>query len=581
MIKKLTLAATALLAVVIGFLAIAPSNMSFDDAGYNSKNVLEHLQVISDKPHSVTDYEAHEEVRRYLLKTAEGYVGADNVQERNYLTPGNQNPTDGIEYVGADLVESNGIDCEYDIRNVLARLPGKSETGVLLVAHYDSRGNIKRYGELAKSYGAGDDGYGVATLLELMRYFSQNKSGLENSVYFLFTDSEEPNMYGSLLESQNAELMDKVNFVINVEARGMDGAVYMFETSKKNNKVISLFRKAKDPVTYSVAPAVYSVMTNYTDFTNFLAAGKNGLNFSTLNDINDYHVPSDNYANVNTASLQHYGEQILPIVAEYVSDAKYSDMNYFDGTHDAVFFNFLPGVFVSYSSVAAVIMAVFLLLALAGLIVYLALKKQFDFKAWGKYIGFVFIGLIASVAVGFIVSWVVARLGGYPWSLVNVRSACSDWILVLTVGALFTALHFAAKRFVLAGDMKISAYSALTVQVILNLIVAVVLSGASFLFFIVSLLGVIYLAAEQLIKSAWGRRTALYVSLFCISCVFAPLIFSLQYALSIGGLAALAAIAYFPFSVLLPMLHEEIRGCAADAETKETADDGTDLPQKA
>ena len=39
MIKKLTLAATVLLAVVIGFLTIAPSNMSFDDAGYNSKNV--------------------------------------------------------------------------------------------------------------------------------------------------------------------------------------------------------------------------------------------------------------------------------------------------------------------------------------------------------------------------------------------------------------------------------------------------------------------------------------------------------------------------------------------------------------
>ncbi len=572
MIKKLTLAATVLLAVVIGFLTIAPSNMSFDDAGYNSKNVLEHLQVISDKPHSVTDYEAHEEVRRYLLKTAEDYVGAENVAERNYLTPGNLNPTDGIEYVGADLVEANGVDCEYDIRNVLATLPGKSETGVLLVAHYDSRGNIKRYGELAKSYGAGDDGYGVATLLELMRYFSQYKSGLENSVYFLFTDSEEPNMYGSLLESQNTELMNKVNLVINVEARGMNGAVYMFETSKKNNKVMRLFGKANDPVTYSVAPAVYSVMTNYTDFTNFLAVGKNGLNFSTLDDINDYHVPDDNYANVNTASLQHYGEQLLPIVAEYVSDSKYSDMSYFDGTHDAVFFNFLPGVFVSYSSVAAVILAVFLALALAGLIVYRAIKKQFDFKAWGKYIGFVFIGLIASAAVGLIVSLAVARLGGYPWSFVNVRSAGSDWILVLTVVAIFAALHFAAKRFISAADLTMSAYAAVTVQVVFNVITSVALSGASFLFLIVSLPGVIYLAAGQFVKSVWGKRTVLYVSLFCAVCVFAPLIFSLQCAMSIGGLAALTALAYFSFSVALPMLHDEIRGRAAEAGTDETAD---------
>lgn len=156
MIKKLTLTLVAFLAVVIGFLTIAPSEMSFDDAGYNSKNVLEHLQVIADKPHSVTDYEAHEEVRQYILNVSKGFVGEKNVRERNYLTPSNKNPTDGIEYVGADLVEANEIDCEYDIRNVLACLNGKSETGVLLVAHYDSRGNIKRYGELAKSYGAGD-----------------------------------------------------------------------------------------------------------------------------------------------------------------------------------------------------------------------------------------------------------------------------------------------------------------------------------------------------------------------------------------------------------------------------------------
>ena len=49
MIKKLTLTLVAFLAVVIGFLTIAPSEMSFDDAGYNSKNALEHLQAITKR----------------------------------------------------------------------------------------------------------------------------------------------------------------------------------------------------------------------------------------------------------------------------------------------------------------------------------------------------------------------------------------------------------------------------------------------------------------------------------------------------------------------------------------------------
>lgn len=150
--------------------------------------------------------------------------------------------------LGADLVEANEIDCEYDIRNVIGVSERKIRNAVLLVAHYEfERKHKAATGTACKILRSGDDGYGVATLLELMRYFSERKDALENSVYFLFTDSEEPNMYGSLLESKNTELMNKVNLVINVEARGMNGAVYMFETSLKNNKVIKLFRKAESP----------------------------------------------------------------------------------------------------------------------------------------------------------------------------------------------------------------------------------------------------------------------------------------------------------------------------------------------
>ena len=211
------------------------------------------------------------------------------------------------------------VNTEYDIRNILVQIPGKNTMGLLLVAHYDSRGHVGRFGELGRSYGASDDGYGVTTLLEIMRYFQNKKDSLENSIYFLFADAEEVSMGGSTLESHNEELMNKVNFVINVEGRGVDGASYMFETSKNNNKVIDLYQKAADKVSYSVAPAVYSVMTNYTDFASFTAVGKQGLNFSTLDNIDNYHNPSDNYGNVNASSIQHYGAQIVPIVNEYVS----------------------------------------------------------------------------------------------------------------------------------------------------------------------------------------------------------------------------------------------------------------------
>ena len=559
-LKKLLITCISIVAIILGLITIAPSTMSFDDSGYNAKNALEHLQIIADKPHSVTDYDAHEEVRQYLLKVTKEYVGEENVEERNYLTKSNQNPTptDGITYVETSLLEENEVDAPYDIRNILATIPGKTEIGILLVAHYDSRGNIVRYGELAKSNGAGDDGYGVVSLLEFMRYFSQRKETLQNSLYFLFADAEETNMMGSFLEARNETLMNKVNFVINVESRGMNGGVYMFETSKNNHKVIELYKKAKEPLTYSIAPAVYSVMTNYTDFTSFLDVGKTGLNFSTLNDINDYNVPSDSYMNVNTATLQHYGNQILPIIEEYVSNAKYGEMDYFESSYDDVFFNFVPGVFISYSSIFAIIVAVLCLIALIIMIVFKKLKKEISLKKMGKSALIIGAGLILSLVFGLVISLLVARLGGYPWSITNVRSRQSNLILALTMIALLVFGYWFFKKYIKPEEKETFLVSAVLIQSVLNVLSAIFLSGASFLFALPTFFGLIYLIFKWYTKSILSYRITFYITLFSLISLFFPLITSLLFAMSIGGLPALVVLVYFPYTVLLPMMNQEL-----------------------
>lgn len=306
-----------------------------------------------------------------------------------------------------------------------------------------------------------------------MRYFVERKDQLQNSIYFLFADAEETNMMGSFLEARNEELMNKVNFVINVESRGMNGGVYMFETSKNNHKVMELYKKAKEPLTYSIAPAVYSVMTNYTDFTSFLDVGKTGLNFSTLNDINDYHVPSDSYMNVNTATLQHYGNQILPIIQEYAFNEKYGQMDYFESSYDDVFFNFVPGIFVSYSSIFAIVLAILCLIVFITMIVF--------------------------------------------------------------------------KKFVKDDEKETFLVSAVLIQSVLNVFSSIFLSGASFMFVIPTFFGLIYLIFKWYTKSILSYRIVFYISLFCFISLFFPLITSLLYAMSIGGLPALVVLVYLPF----------------------------------
>jgi Zn-dependent M28 family amino/carboxypeptidase len=167
----------------------------------------------------------------------------------------------------------------------------------------------------------------LATLLEIARLYGSRNN--ENSIYILFTDGEETGLYGAIMAAQETALMDKIGFVINVEARGVQGAAYMFETSTKNDKIIDFYRQAQLPVSYSLATAVYTVMPNMTDFTAFLAVGKQGLNFAVLDGLYYYHTPFDNYTNINVSSIQHYGSQILPLVEEYATNSAYADVDYF------------------------------------------------------------------------------------------------------------------------------------------------------------------------------------------------------------------------------------------------------------
>src|ERR1041384_8197551 len=105
------------------------------------------------------------------------------------------------------------------VNNVLARLPGTANTkALLLVAHYDS---------VSHSYGAADDGAGIATLLETLRAL-QAGAPLRNDVIFLFTDGEEPGLLGAEAFVRQHPWAKDVGLTLNFEARGSRGPALMF-----------------------------------------------------------------------------------------------------------------------------------------------------------------------------------------------------------------------------------------------------------------------------------------------------------------------------------------------------------------
>jgi hypothetical protein len=191
-------------------------------------------------------------------------------------------------------------------KNVVARLEGQqSGTAVLLAAHYDS---------VPAGPGASDDGAGTATVLEVARALKSLPQP-RHSVILLIDDGEEAGLLGARVFVDQHRWAKEVRAAVNVDTRGTSGPSLLFETGSANEWIVRLYAKgAAHPATSSIFYAVYKQIPNDTDFTVFKAAGYQGANFAYIGDVVQYHTPLDNFENASPSSLQHDGENALPML---------------------------------------------------------------------------------------------------------------------------------------------------------------------------------------------------------------------------------------------------------------------------
>ncbi|MDE2252326.1 MAG: M20/M25/M40 family metallo-hydrolase [Gammaproteobacteria bacterium] len=188
--------------------------------------------------------------------------------------------------------------------NVVARIAGSEPAGgaILLAAHYDS---------VPSGPGAGDDGIGVASVLEIARILKLGPPP-RHPVVLLINEGEEAGLLGARMFVDRDPEARAVKAAINVDARGDSGPSLMFETGPATDFSIRLFaRAAQRPTSNSLYYFIYKLLPNDTDFTVFKAAGYEGLNFALIGDVERYHTPLDRLALLDRGSLQHQGQNAL------------------------------------------------------------------------------------------------------------------------------------------------------------------------------------------------------------------------------------------------------------------------------
>lgn len=201
------------------------------------------------------------------------------------------------------------------VDNVLARLPGASGDGarlddaILLTAHYDS---------VAAGPGAGDDGAGVAAVVEAARALKAGPP-LPRDVWFLLDDGEEAGLLGAHAFAQEPEF-GRIGWVVNLEARGDVGASSLIETQAGNAGVVAAIGRALPrPSGTSLDYEIYKTLPNDTDFTVYRAHGLGGANFALSRGAARYHTPRDDIAHLSPGSLQHHGDNAVALVREFAN----------------------------------------------------------------------------------------------------------------------------------------------------------------------------------------------------------------------------------------------------------------------
>jgi len=353
--------------------------------------------------------------------------------------------------------KSRVVSCSR-VRNVIATIPGSSAgKHVLLSAHYDST---------PTGPGAGDDGIGVATLLEVGAVLKASPP--PRPVSLLFNEGEEYGLNGAAAFVRVDPEARNVNSLINIDGRGVAGPALMHETSDPNGSAMAAYaRAARTPYANSISTDFAKLIPNSTDVVFYKPTGWTLLNYAWLGNETRYHSPGDRIDALNAATVGHVGSEVLAATQTLASSPDPARA----GSGRVVFTDVAGWLFLKLPlTVAALLLGVLVVAALllawqrkafgrplmvavatiAGgttmtslIAIALNLVRPGDF--WRAY------SLVAYLALYALLILVMGALLGRLPRVGRERLRTASWLLILGLGAALSLVLPGAAIFFLAG----------------------------------------------------------------------------------------------------------------------------------
>ncbi|MCJ1230441.1 hypothetical protein MMC12_007115 [Toensbergia leucococca] len=168
--------------------------------------------------------------------------------------------------------------------------------GVLVNAHYDS---------VSTGFGATDDGVGVVTVLQLIKFFTTSGQRPQRGIVALLNNGEEDFLNGARAFSQHP-MSQFAHTFFNLEGAGAGGRATLFRST--DTEVTRFYQKSKYPFGTVLSGDGFErgfirSQTDYVIFNGIL--GLRGLDVAFLEPRARYHTDQDDTRHTGTDSLWH------------------------------------------------------------------------------------------------------------------------------------------------------------------------------------------------------------------------------------------------------------------------------------
>ncbi len=318
-------------------------------AGINLTEAWHDLQTISSGFHPYNS-RRNDDVRDWLLRRIntiidENGVGSSHVSEhRRYAVRGNSTKSKGAPVVvfsdmtsnvtfaqpgrlsGSGPTRNAGLTVYFEGTNIIVYIRGSEDGdedwwrtnkkppvkgGVLVNAHYDS---------VSTGYGATDDGVGVITVLQLIKYFTANGHKPKKGIVALLNNGEEDFLNGAAAFSQHPMSRFTHTF-LNLEGAGAGGRATLFRST--DLEVTRFYKKSKYPFGSVVSADAFrrGLVRSQTDYIIFNGIlGLRGLDVAFMDPRSRYHTDQDDAKHTSVDSIWHMLSAALSTVEGLVSD---------------------------------------------------------------------------------------------------------------------------------------------------------------------------------------------------------------------------------------------------------------------